>query len=169
MIYNYLGSRKDYIDRMNISGEDVIRISNPMTENFEYVRPSTLSCLLQSESVSSKAPYPHRLFEVGKVAFINPEENYGSSTRQRMGFLSSHPVADYNELAGLVSAVLYYLGKDYAVEDADDPRFLPGRQARVMVDGKGIGVFGEVHPQVLENWGITMPCAAGELDLEAIL
>lgn len=169
MIYNYLGSRKDYIDKMNITGEDVIRISNPMTENFEYVRPSTLSSLLQSESVSSKAPYPHRLFEVGKVAFINPDENYGSSTRQRMGFLSSHPVADYNELAGVVSAVLYYLGKDYAVLDADDPRFLPGRQARVMVDGKGIGVFGEVHPQVLENWGITMPCAAGELDLEAIL
>jgi phenylalanyl-tRNA synthetase beta chain len=68
-----------------------------------------------------------------------------------------------------VSAVLYYLGKDYTVEDADDPRFLTGRQARVIVDGNGIGVFGEVHPQVLENWGITMPCAAGELDLEAIL
>jgi phenylalanyl-tRNA synthetase beta chain len=169
MIYNYLGSRKDYIEKMNISGEDVIRISNPMTENFEYVRPSTLSSLLQSESISSKAPYPHRLFEVGKVAFINPDENYGSSTRQHLGFLSSHPVADYNELAGVVSAVLYYLGKDYSVEDADDLRFLPGRQARVMVEGTIIGVFGEVHPQVLENWGINMPCAAGELDLDLIL
>ena len=33
MIFNYLGSKKDYIDRMNIDGESEIKIENPMTEN----------------------------------------------------------------------------------------------------------------------------------------
>lgn len=169
MIYNYLGSGKDFIERMNAPASEVIRISNPMTENFEYVRPSILPGLLQSEAVSSKAPYPHRIFEAGKVAFLDDSRNYGTSTRQRLGFVCSHQTADYNELAGVVSALLYYLGEDYAVEDSDDARFLPGRQARIMVRGAGIGVFGEVHPAVLENWGITMPCAACELDLDSFL
>ncbi len=169
MIYNYLGSGKDYIERMNVAADGVLRISNPMTENFEYVRPSILPGLLQSESVSSKAPYPHRIFEAGKVAFRAPAENYGAATRQRIGFLSAHPEADWNELAGVVSSLLYYLGQDYAVEDSEDPRFLPGRQARVRLGGRELGIFGEVHPAVLENWGITMPCAAGELDLEALM
>lgn len=169
MIYNYLGSGKDYIERMNVPSGDVIRISNPMTENYEYVRPSTLPGLLQSESVSSKAPYPHRIFEAGKVAFLDPTQNYGTSTRQRIGFLCAHPASDYNEMASVVSALLYYLGEDYVVEDSDDPRFLPGRQAAVTVRGSPIGVFGEVDPQVLENWGIAMPCAAGELDLDSLL
>jgi len=169
MIYNYLGSGKDYIERMNVPADAVIRISNPMTENFEYVRPSILPGLLQSEAVSSKAPYPHRIFEAGKVAFLDDARNYGTSTRQRMGFLCSHQAADYNELAGVVSALLYYLGEEYSVDDAVDPRFLPGRQARVMIRGAEIGVFGEVHPAVLANWGITMPCVACELDLDSLL
>jgi phenylalanyl-tRNA synthetase beta chain len=38
-----------------------------------------------------------------------------------------------------------------------------------MVNGKQAGVFGELHPQVLENWGITTPCVAGELDLESLI
>lgn len=169
MIYNYLGSGKDFITKMNVPADGAIRIANPMTENFEYVRPSVLPGLFQSEAVSSKAPYPHRIFEAGKVAFIDESQNYGSSTRQRAGLLCSHQSADYNEMAGVVSALLYYLGAEYTVEDCDDPRFLPGRQARVMVKGIDVGLFGEVHPAVLENWGITMPCAAGELDLDLLL
>ncbi len=169
MIYNYLGSGKDYIERMNISADGILRISNPMTENFEIVRPSILPSLLQSEAVSSKAPYPHRIFEAGKVAFRAPKENYGSKTRQRLGLLSCHPSADYNELAGLVAALLYYLGHEYAVAEADDPRFMAGRQAKILVGGQEAGLFGELNPVVLENWGITMPCAACELDLECLM
>ena len=169
MIYNYLGSKRDYIDRMNVRGDDALFISNPMTENFAVVRPSILPSLLASESVSSKAAYPHRIFESGKVAFKDPAENYGSRTRQRVGMLSCHAAADYNEMAGAVAAFLFYLGFDYAVEDAEDPRFMAGRQARVMVRGEEVGVFGEINPFVLENWGITMPCAACELDLESLM
>jgi phenylalanyl-tRNA synthetase beta chain len=32
-----------------------------------------------------------------------------------------------------------------------------------------VGVIGEIHPAVLDAWGIQMPCAAVELDLEALL
>ncbi|HAE22561.1 MAG TPA: phenylalanine--tRNA ligase subunit beta, partial [Spirochaetaceae bacterium] len=146
-----------------------LRISNPMTENFEIVRPSILPSLLQSEAVSSKAPYPHKIFEAGKVAFRAPKENYGSKTQQRLGLLSCHPSADYNELAGLIAALLYYLGHEYAVTEAEDPRFMPGRQAKVLVGGLEAGIFGELNPVVLENWGITMPCATCELDLECLM
>ncbi len=169
MVYNYLGSRRDYVERMNVSGEEVLRIANPMTENFEFVRPSILPSLLGSESVSGKAVYPHRIFEGGKVAFKDKKTNYGTVTRTWLGFLSAHGEANFNEASSLVSALLYYLNEEYSVEDCEDPRFLPGRQARVLRKGKPIGTFGEIHPQVLENWGITVPCVAGEIDIESCL
>ena len=169
MVYNYLGSGRDYVDRMNIPGDGVLRIANPMTENFEYVRPSILPSLMGSEAVSGKAVYPHRTFEAGKVAFKDGTANYGTVTRTRLGFLSSHGEANYNEAASLVSALLYYLGAEYSVEDCEDPRFIPGRQARVLRNGGAVGIFGEIHPKVLENWGVTVPCVAGELDLEAYI
>jgi phenylalanyl-tRNA synthetase beta chain len=169
MIYNYLGSGREYIDKMGIPADTVVHIANPMSENFEYLRNSPLPGLLGTESVSAKAPYPHRTFEVGKVAIKRPEDNYGVATRQYVGFLSTHPSADYNEAASLLATAMYYLGKEYSLEESSDPRFIPGRQARVIYGGTAIGVYGELHPAVLEAFGITMPSAGGEIDLDALL
>ncbi|MDR1058538.1 MAG: hypothetical protein LBL43_03235 [Treponema sp.] len=32
-----------------------------------------------------------------------------------------------------------------------------------------MGVFGELHPELLENWGAAMPGIAAEIDIEALL
>ncbi|MBN1242971.1 MAG: phenylalanine--tRNA ligase subunit beta [Spirochaetales bacterium] len=167
MIYNYLGSGRDYVERMGVDPEGVVRISNPMTESVEYVRPSILPSLLGSEAASARAPYPHRIFETGKVAFRDSSENYGVATRQRLGFLAAHAEANYNEAASVVAALFYYLGEDWSIEESDDGRFIPGRQARLMRKGTSVGVFGELHPRVLENWGVTVPAVAGEIDIES--
>ncbi len=169
MIYPYLGSKKDLVDRMCAGEEEAVRISNPMSESFEYLRSSILPNLLGSESVSSRAPYPHRLFEVGKVVYRNPLENYGVSTRQRIAFLLAHAEADYNEATSQVATMMYFLCKDHSIAEAEDPRFITGRQARIIYKGDPVGIFGELHPRVLEAWGIAMPCAAAEIDLESLL
>jgi phenylalanyl-tRNA synthetase beta chain len=67
-----------------------------------------------------------------------------------------------------VSAVFYYLSKDYTLQELDDPRFIRGRSARILYGGREVGVFGEVHPQVLENWGIQVPCTCCEIDLDTL-
>lgn len=173
MIFNYLGSGKDFIDRMNIAdapaGKKVIEISNPMTENFQFVRPSILPSLLSAEAPSGNAVYPHRIFEIGKVAYCEESENTGTRTRQHLGFLSASSDANFNEAASQVASLLYYLDHEYAVAESDDPRFIRGRQASIMVKGKAVGIFGELHPQVLENWTIGTPCVAGEIDIEELL
>lgn len=168
MIYNYLGSGRDYIEKMGIPAATVVKISNPMSENFEYLRNSPLPGLLGTESASAKAPYPHRTFEIGKVAVKDEAENYGIATRQYAGFLNTHAQADYNEAASHLATLMYYLGKEYSVKEASDPRFIPGRQAEVLCGGKKVGVFGEIHPAILEAFGVTMPSAGGEIDLDAL-
>ena len=169
MAYGYLGSGKDFIERMGTDPTKAVRIENPMAESFEYVRPSILPSLMNSESVSSRAPYPHRIFEAGKVAFIDSTQNYGVSSRQRLAFLLAHAAADYNEAASYVATLLYFLGKDYVIAEAEDPRFIVGRQARIIYKGEPVGLFGEIHPRVLEAWSVTMPCSAAEIDLEYLL
>jgi phenylalanyl-tRNA synthetase beta chain len=169
MIYNYLGSRKDLVENMRGSGEKIIRISNPMTENYEYVRDSILASLCASESVSGHSVYPHRIFEIGKVAYRNEAENYETSTRQYAGFLHADRDANFNTAAAQMQTLFYYLSREYEVAESDDPRFIPGRAASVLYKGKSIGVFGEIHPEVLENWGLTIPCTAGEIDLDSLL
>jgi phenylalanyl-tRNA synthetase beta chain len=169
MIYNYLGSRRELVENMRGDGGRIVRIFNPMTENYEYVRDSVLASLMASESISGRSVYPHKIFEVGKIAWLNDEENYRSSTRQYAGFLHAGADANFNTAAGELQTLFYYLSREYDVEEADDPRFISGRAAAIIYGGKVIGVFGEVHPEALENWGITVPCTAGEIDLDALV
>lgn len=169
MIYNYLGSGKDFVEKMCRDGSRIIRISNPMTENYEFVRDSVLASLMISESVSAHAVFPHRIFEAGKVAYRDDSENYGVKTRQHLGFLHTAADVTFNTVASQIQALFYYLSRDYEIEEVEDSRFIPGRVARILYKGAPIGVFGEIHPQVLENWGVTMPCTACEVDLDALL
>jgi phenylalanyl-tRNA synthetase beta chain len=169
MIFPYLGSGEDYIEKMEIEGGGLVRIANPMTEGFEYVRNSIIPSLLQAESVSANAVYPHHIFEVGKTACLDSSKNYGTRTDDALGFLSAGSDAGFNLVNSHVSALLYYLSLDYALEELEDPRFIPGRTARIFCGESGIGVFGEIHPQVLTNWGIEIPCSACEITIAPLL
>jgi len=169
MIYNYLGSRKDLVENMRGDGKKIIRIFNPMTENYEYVRDSIIASLAASESISGRSVYPHKIFEVGKIAWLDDAENYRSKTRQFAGFLHVGNDANFNTAAAELQTLFYYLSREYEVEETTDERFIPGRAAAIIFNGKQAGVFGEIHPEALENWGITVPCTAGEIDLDALV
>lgn len=169
MIYNYLGSRRDYVERMCIAPDELVRIANPMTENYEFVRNSILPSLLNTESVSAHAVYPHAFFEVGKIARRDESDNQGCVTRNALGFFESDRNVGFNEVSARVQALCYYLGVEIEPAEREDPRFISGRCAAVTVEGREIGLYGEIHPEVLERWGIEMPCAACEIDLDEVL
>jgi len=177
MIYNYLGSYSNLVEKMRASGvktaERIIRIANPMTENYEYVRDTIIASLMESESVSGHSVYPHKIFEVGKVAYLESgsesSDSSGTVTRQYAGFLHADKEANFNTAAGHLQTLFYYLSREYDVEESSDPRFIPGRAAAILYKGNKIGVFGEIHPEVLENRGVTVPCIAGEIDLDSLL
>ena len=57
---------------------------------------------------------------------------------------------------------------DWEAEETYDKAFIPGRGADIIVNGKAIGVFGEIHPEVLEKFDLSNPVAAFEIDLSSI-
>ena len=176
MIFNYLGSAANYIESMYPEAEwpaardRAVQIANPMSENYEFVRPSILPLLLSAESVSGQAVYPHHIFEIGNTAERDESHVSGTRTRTMLGFLSADRTAGFNLVNSHISAILYYAGWEYTVEEAGDSRFIPGRVARIILsDGTAVGVFGELHPRALEAWGVQVPCTAGEIDIEGLL
>ncbi len=169
MIFNYLGSRRDYCDRMGLPPDGMVSVANPMSESYELVRSSILPALLASEAVSSRAQYPHLIFEIGKVALLDDSDLTGTVTRDNLALLIADREAGFNEVRAHLAAVFYYLGRECIIERTSDPRFIAGRCAGILLGGRRIGLLGEIHPQVLDNWGIQAPCAAAEIDLGALL
>jgi len=76
----------------------------------------------------------------------------------------------FNEVSSLVNTLMYFLGKEYSLASLDgDTRFIEGRCAAVMLGETKVGVFGEISPKVLENWGSNMPTVACEIDLDLVM
>lgn len=148
--------------------KDVVRIANVMNANYSTLRDWILPSLLEVESRSAGAVYPHRVFEAGEVAVSDAKAPLASRTEQRLGALVAHETASFSEAQSYLNLLMFHLGKKYELKPFEHGSFLPGRAARVLVGGKVVGVLGEIHPEVLagdRGFGIRMPAAGFEVSL----
>jgi phenylalanyl-tRNA synthetase beta chain len=172
MMSNLLSSRLELIDRMRMSGTPwghVVEVENPMAQTYSTLRQSIVPSLLRVESVSTRSFYPHRLFEVGEVAIPDATHDLGSRTVLSLGAMITHAAANFSEIHSNLDLLLYYLGAAYTLEPVNHPSFLDGRVGQIVLNGRPIGVIGELHPQVLEQWQMTMPTVAFELAIDSLI
>lgn len=168
IVSNILGSPEDFKEKMGVN-ERLIEIENFMSLSYSVLRNHVIPSLLRVEEVSSKAFYPHRIFEIGEIVVYEPAENLGSKTQLNLGALASHPTVSFSEIHSFLDLLFYYLGISYRLEPAEHPIFMPGRCGNIMVEGKSLGLIGEINPEVLDRWKITMPCAAFEVNLDSLV
>ena len=161
-----LSSRADLKERMRDVDAAIVEIANPMSENYSAVRNALLPGLLRVEGASRKALYPHHVFEVGEVSVIAPDDLYGARTEIRLAALEAHAEANLSGIQSRLEAIAYYLGFDYHLTPSEHSTFLPGRSGEIRVGGESFGVIGEIHPEVLENWGISVPVSAFEVNID---
>ncbi len=168
MMSNILCSREE-LEYAMPAGEKLVEVDNVMSLAYSVLRNRVIPSLLNVEATSSKAFYPHRIFEVGEVAVFDPENNMGSRTDLNLGAVISHPSVNFSEMHSHLDILLYYLGVEYRLEPAEHPLFLPGRCGKVVTAARELGLIGELRPDVLEIKQISMPCAAFEINLDTIL
>jgi phenylalanyl-tRNA synthetase beta subunit len=67
---------------------------------------------------------------------------------------------------------IYFLKRENHISKIDlfsaDTTFFPGRCGEVIVNGKPVGIVGVLHPDVISKFDINLPCAALEIDIEAL-
>lgn len=171
IISNILGSPDQYARFMRLEGTEwgrMVEVDNVMSLSFSCLRQWMLPSLLRIEAASSRAFYPHRLFEAGDVAIPDGSHELGSRTETVLGALIAHASTHFSEIHSCLDVLFYYLGKEYSLEPMQHPSFLDGRAGRIFVSGKSVGLIGEVHPEVLERWQITMPVVAFDVNLSQL-
>jgi len=168
IISNILGSPKDLRDAMRLEGTEwgeLVEVDNVMSQNFSALRQWMLPSLLRVEAASNRAFYPHRMFEAGEVARPDPTQPLGSRSVTVLGGVIAHADAHFSEIHSCLYTLLYYLNQAYSLEPIQHPSFLAGRVGSIVSVGKQVGVIGELHPEVLERWQISVPAVAFEIDL----
>ena len=172
IISNILGSPEQYRDAMRLNETlwgELVEVENVMSLSFSCLRQWMLPSLLRVEAASSRAFYPHRLFEAGDVAIPDPRHELGSRTETVVGAAIAHAAAHFSEIHSCLDILFYHMGKDYTLEPVQHPSFLEGRAGQIVVSGKPLGIIGEVHPEVLERWQIAVPVAAFDVNLSRLV
>jgi phenylalanyl-tRNA synthetase beta chain len=169
MISNNLVARHQLLEKMNLEDQPLVEVANVMNENYAVLRCAVLPSLLQIESRSGTAAYPHRLFEAGEVAVADSSLPHGSRTELHLGALAAHREATLSEIHADLEFLFHQLGLDLELKEVEHPSYLPGRVAQVLTQQQLVGVLGEVHPEVLEKWELGMPVAAFEINLGALV
>ncbi|MEM4554243.1 MAG: phenylalanine--tRNA ligase subunit beta [Candidatus Anstonellaceae archaeon] len=140
--------------------EKLLEIENPLTEEYSVFRPAILPNLLSVLSEGKNERLPIRLYEIGPVAKPN--------LKQHLCIVSMHAKASFSEIKGVVLAAMQKLGKNVQIQQDSSPTYISGRCAAVYVGEKKIGLFGEIAPQVLVDFGLEQPVCAAEIEVEDV-
>jgi phenylalanyl-tRNA synthetase beta chain len=141
--------------------EPRLELANPITSDLTVVRSSLLPSLLEILRLNRHRELPQRIFEIDDVVLE------GRNQRRMAGALI-HPKAGFTEVKGLILGVLRDLGLEGDVEEEEDENLLAGRGATPVVDGQGLGLLGELKPEVITAYELANPVAVFELDASAL-
>ncbi len=162
-INNYLtNDETEFSNTMRVKSDDIVTIAYSKTESITMLRSTELPGLLQDLGRSVHEKMPQRMFEVGSVFDVRDGKVH---ERVNLAFVSQDSKVNFAEVKSAVASIMAYLGLKYEIGDDDDPAFIPGRCAKILIDGKKRGVFGEINPAVLENFKLMEPVVACEINL----
>ena len=150
-----------YLGKVAKPWEDYVPLMHPLTTEHTLVRTELLSKLLEVLAFNRHCELPIKIFEVGDVVVAG-------KNRLNLCFCIMNSKTTFSEIRSYVQAFMREIDVEWKAEESEDGAFIIGRQAKVMVNGKSVGIFGEVHPRVLENFGIIYPVVAFEIDLTQI-
>jgi phenylalanyl-tRNA synthetase beta chain len=151
----------DYVKRRGEEWKDYTPVMHPLTEDHTIVRTDVLPKLLELLSHNKHHAMPQRIFEVGDVV-VNMQN------KLHLAACSTHAKANFSEIRSYVQSLMRELDVEWDVRESDDEAFIEGRRGDIFVNGKKVGVFGEVHPEVLQNFQLGYPVVAFELDVSSI-
>ena len=148
-----------------------LRIQNPLGEDTSIMRtialPSMLEILSRNNAYHNKAA---KLYELAKIYL--PVEGQPLPDEPRMLVLGTYGAGEtFFTLKGELEAIFsgLRLKKASYTAEKDNPSYHPGRCARVTIDGVDVGVFGQVHPLVANNYGIESEVYCAEISFTKLL
>ncbi|MEO2083838.1 MAG: phenylalanine--tRNA ligase subunit beta, partial [Desulfurobacteriaceae bacterium] len=174
--YSFIG--KSLYEKFGLSVNNMIKIANPLSEEWVYMRDAVFPSLVQNGVKNiNRNERDVFLFEVARVF-----KNTGGKLPQellRLGLLLTGKIreglynfreVDFFDLKGVVESLLEFLSLEGRFEASFDYPFMhPGQTAKVSVNGQFVGFLGRLHPDVEEAFDVQQPMFVAELYLDKLL
>ena len=135
------------------------------------MRTSMMPTVMQSIATNyNKKNKDVALFEIGKT-YVDEKNNIKQNElpleTEQIAFAIYGKNADFYIVKGIIENILQVSNiARYQIERENALNLHPGKSAKILIGKDSIASFGEVHPEVLENYGINEKVYYAVLDLE---
>lgn len=161
-----LQSEESHFTRLGMEAdESYVRVDNPKTVNQRVLRSHLMTGIMETFVKNKKKAVPQRIFEIGPVTFLNPDTETGVDEFRHLAFGVIGPDTGYAEVRAVLDSIMRELGLSGEYRVAGHPTFIDGRYAEVSIENDLWARLGEIHPQVLNNFGLAYPIAFCEMRL----
>lgn len=170
LTYSFVSPRG--VDKINLPADDekrnFVKIMNPLGEETSVMRTTLIPNMLDviSTNISHKVEEVSA-FECGNT--FRPQEGLPIETKKYCVGMYGKEV-DFFVLKGVIESVLNNVGlKGYEIEpETTNLTFHPGRCAKIVYNNIYIGTFGELHPDVIENYNLGQRVYVAEINIDTV-
>ncbi len=163
-----LSNIETLFDKMTLNHQPVLEIENPKMSSYTCLRNWLTPSLIDFLSQNTHIDYPQKIFEIGNCVKPNHNSNDGVYEWKALSAVIAHPKTGYTEMKEIMDSLLLNLDVKSTITRDNQPYFIDGRNAKIIINGKKIGRIGEIHPEILEKWRIEVPIASFEFNLSSI-
>lgn len=181
-VINFSFTNSEVMEKLNMPVNDenkAINILNPITDEFPLMRTELLAGIMETivRNVSRKNE-DLQIFELGAVYKAQalpltefPQEPLmlcGALTgsRNELSWNQARTEIDFYDVKGTVENLLSGLGiNKYQVVTGTHPSLHPGKTALLTVNDVVLGVIGELHPKVLDAFGLAKKVCIFSMDV----
>ena len=157
-VFNFVLVDEELVEEL--LGLKPVKILNPRMKSYSAARPSLIPSLLLTVKQNQEKFSKIEVFEIGPV--ITSKKTYW-----RLGTVVAGDKVTLTDVGAVLMGLKELFRFDLKLERHEGKPFIPGRAAKVIINGREAGVMGEVHPEYLVKMGIRYPVALMELDPES--
>lgn len=163
----HLSNEKILVGNMLLADRGgLVKVPNAKNIEYDTVRDSVIPMLLKVLSENTHYEFPQNLFEISEVYKV---ENNEPVEKNHLGIVFCSAAAEFNEGKSAVEALFRMLGKNIEIKETSHPSFIESRVGKIICNGRECGLVGEIHPQILVNFGLELPVVAVEIEIENIM
>src|SRR3989339_98401 len=173
-LLNYSFVSSELLAKANYKAEDCLQLANPLSSDFEFMRPSLIPGLLETVHENIGLFPRGEVFEISNIYIKN---NGANLPEERLVVLLAAYGPDnddqlFRRIKGVLEAGFGMLRRRVEMHreiSTDSRLWHPGRTVDLCVGDTAIGTLGEIHPGILELFGINGRVCTAEFDLSALI
>ncbi|MDD4840004.1 MAG: phenylalanine--tRNA ligase subunit beta [Clostridia bacterium] len=148
---------------------EAISLLNPLGEAVSIMRTTMVHSMIETISFNiSKFNKTGKLFEVGKVYLPEKLPLEDLPKEEETLCLGIYGDEDFFSLKSIIESLFNVLRIDIKLEKEQICYLHDGRSAKIFANGVEVGIMGELHPDVMENYDVSQRLYVAELSLEKL-